>query len=165
MFPCYIHLVSPSLTDVNQMLATIGDCLAVVAHPVTEHWWLKPEVSWVQLPATVGLFTLLYFRLITSKFIYFQHEARWSAFSLDDVRYCRHYHKTLWLLFYWLVVFVQLLLKVAAIQGCSNLMDSVIWSTFYCCYRIMLFVPLNGQPSSSMNARHCLSKRCKGVQH
>ena len=31
MFPCYIHLVSPSLTDINQMLATIGGCLAVMA--------------------------------------------------------------------------------------------------------------------------------------
>ena len=29
------------------------------------HWLLKPEVSWVWLPVTVGLF---YFRLITSKF-------------------------------------------------------------------------------------------------
>ena len=37
---------------------------------------LKPEVSWVQLPATAGFFTFLYFRFITSKFIYFQHEAR-----------------------------------------------------------------------------------------
>ena len=31
---------------------------------VAEHWWLKPEVSWVRLPATAGLFTFLYFRLI-----------------------------------------------------------------------------------------------------
>ena len=29
----------------------------------------KPEVSWVRLPAAAGLFTFLYFRLITSKFI------------------------------------------------------------------------------------------------
>ena len=28
------------------------------------------EVSWVRLPATAGFFTFLYFRLITSKFIY-----------------------------------------------------------------------------------------------
>ena len=34
---------------------------------VAEHWRLKPEVSWVRLPAAAGL---LYFRLITSKFIY-----------------------------------------------------------------------------------------------
>ena len=27
---------------------------------------LKPEVSWVQLPATAGFFTFLYFRFITS---------------------------------------------------------------------------------------------------
>ena len=38
---------------------------------VAEHWQLKPEVSWVRLPATAGFFTFLYFRLITSKFIYF----------------------------------------------------------------------------------------------
>ena len=43
---------------------------------VAERWRLKPEVSWVQLPVTAGFFTFLYFRLITSKFIYFQHEAR-----------------------------------------------------------------------------------------
>ena len=30
---------------------------------------LKPEESWVRLPATAGFFTFLYFRLITSKFI------------------------------------------------------------------------------------------------
>ena len=35
---------------------------------VAEHWWLKPEVSWVRLPATAGFFTFLCFRLITSKF-------------------------------------------------------------------------------------------------
>ena len=35
---------------------------------LTENWWLKPEMSWVWLP--VGFFTFLYFRLITSKFIY-----------------------------------------------------------------------------------------------
>ena len=45
---------------------------------VAEHWWLKPEVSWVRLPATASLFNFLYFRLITSKFLYFQREARCS---------------------------------------------------------------------------------------
>ena len=39
---------------------------------------LKPEVSWVRLLAATGLFAFLYLRLITSKFIYFQHEARCS---------------------------------------------------------------------------------------
>ena len=43
-----------------------------------EHWQLKPEVSWVWLLATAGFFTFLYFCLITSKFIYFQHKARCS---------------------------------------------------------------------------------------
>ena len=35
---------------------------------MAEHWRLKPEVPWVQLPMTASLFTFLYFRLITSKF-------------------------------------------------------------------------------------------------
>ena len=60
------------------MLAAIGGCLVVVAHAVAEHWWLKPEVPWVRLPATAGLFTFLYFCLITSKFNLFQLEARCS---------------------------------------------------------------------------------------
>ena len=34
------------------------------------------EVSLVRLPVTAGFFIFLYFRLIISKFIYFQHEAR-----------------------------------------------------------------------------------------
>ena len=39
-----------------------SDCCSSVA----EHWQLKPEVSWVRLLATVGLFTVL-FHLIASK--------------------------------------------------------------------------------------------------
>ena len=36
---------------------------------MAKHWWLKPKV--VQLPVAVtGLFTFLYFGLITSKFLY-----------------------------------------------------------------------------------------------
>ena len=60
----------------------IEDCggwwLSGCCGSVAEHWQLKPEVSWVRLPATAGFFTFLYFRLITSKFIYFQREARCS---------------------------------------------------------------------------------------
>ena len=41
---------------------------------VTEYWQLKPEVSWVQLPATAGLFTFLCFHLITSKFLYMHYQ-------------------------------------------------------------------------------------------
>ena len=52
---------------------------------VAEHWRLKPEVSWVRLPVTAGFFTFLYFRLITSKFIYFQREARCSVRSIDQL--------------------------------------------------------------------------------
>ena len=43
---------------------------------LAEHWWLKPEVSWVRLPVIAVLFTFLYFHHITSKFIYFECEAR-----------------------------------------------------------------------------------------
>ena len=52
----------------------IEDCegwwLSGCCGSVAEHWRLKPEVSWVRLPATAGFFTFLYFRVITSKFIY-----------------------------------------------------------------------------------------------
>ena len=56
-------------------IVMVVGCPAVVAHAVAEHWQLKPEVSWVRLPVATGLFTFLYFHLITSKF---QHEARCS---------------------------------------------------------------------------------------
>ena len=46
----------------------LSDCRGSMA----EHWRLKPEVSWVRLPATAGLFTFLYFRLITSDFFIIQ---------------------------------------------------------------------------------------------
>ena len=53
------------LTIYQSPVETTGDCCGSVA----EHWWLKPEVSWVQFLAAAGLFTFLYIRLITSKFI------------------------------------------------------------------------------------------------
>ena len=37
---------------------------------VAEHWWLKPEMSWVRLPAAAGRFTFLYLHLITSQLFY-----------------------------------------------------------------------------------------------
>ena len=49
-----------------ERIVRAGGSLATQA----EHWRLKPEVSWVQLPSTAGLFTFLYLRLITSKFLY-----------------------------------------------------------------------------------------------
>ena len=52
---------------------------------MAELWRLKPELSWVQLPVAAGLFTFLYFCLITSKFLYFQHEARCSEHLLAVV--------------------------------------------------------------------------------
>ena len=52
----------------------IEDCegwwLSSCRGSVAEHWRLKPEVSWVRLLVIAGFFTFLYFRLITSKFIY-----------------------------------------------------------------------------------------------
>ena len=78
----------------------IEDCedwwLSSCCGSVAEHWWLKLEVSWVLLLATACFFTFLYFRLITSKFIYFQHEARCSEhqdqFSSFQQGECRHHY-------------------------------------------------------------------------
>ena len=60
----------------------IDDCegwwLSGCCSSVAEHRQLKPEVSWVQLLATAGFFTFLYFRLITSEFLYFQRGTRCS---------------------------------------------------------------------------------------
>ena len=63
------HLCTVQIEDLR-----VGGC--------SVQWWstgqLKPEVSWVRLLATAGHFTFLYFCLITSKFLHFQHEARFS---------------------------------------------------------------------------------------
>ena len=40
---------------------------SVCCSSVAEHWQLKPEVSWVQLPETADFFTFLYFHLVISK--------------------------------------------------------------------------------------------------
>ena len=77
----------------NQTQDTSGLCSQCSATELRQldNWLHKPEVSWVRFPATTGLLTFLYFRLITSKFSLFQHEARvlstnvtdsWSWFSL-----------------------------------------------------------------------------------
>ena len=56
---------------------------------VAEHWRIKPEMSWVWLPATTGFFTFLYFCHIN-----FQCEARCSGLfcslvsSLPTVQCC-----------------------------------------------------------------------------
>ena len=55
---------------------------------VAKHWRLKPEVSWVRPSATFAFFTFLYFYLITSKFIYFQHEARCSEQIYNKITVC-----------------------------------------------------------------------------
>ena len=55
-----------------------GWWLSGCCNSVAECWQLKPEVSWVRLLVTTDFFTFLYFRLITSEFIYFQREARCS---------------------------------------------------------------------------------------
>ena len=76
------HLVHVVLNASVAHLVHIEDCegwwLSGCCGSVAEHWRLKPEVSWVRLPATAGFFTFLYFRLITSKFIYI-----WLAISLS----------------------------------------------------------------------------------
>jgi len=46
---------------------------------MADHWWLKPEVSWVWLLAPAGLFTFLYFCLITSKYTY-----SWTPVCTED---------------------------------------------------------------------------------
>ena len=62
---------------------------------LTEHWRrLKPEVFWVRLPATAGLFIFLYFRLIACKFLYFQCEARCS----EHIEWEKH---SAWVLSWW----------------------------------------------------------------
>ena len=89
------------LVTVGQLMRPcigIEDCegwwLSGCCRSVAEHWRLKPEVSWVQLPVTAGFFTFLYFRLITSKFIYFQREARCS----EHLEWVNH---SAWVLSWW----------------------------------------------------------------
>ena len=66
----------------------MSGCPAVVAQ--WQSTGGSSQVSWVRLPATAGFFTFLYFRPITSKFIYFQREARFSKqlFRKGLPRYC-----------------------------------------------------------------------------
>ena len=68
----------------------IEDCegwwLSGCCGSVAEHWRLKLEVSWVQLPAIASFFNFFYFCLITSKFIYFQRETRCFQHSLKGIR-------------------------------------------------------------------------------
>ena len=75
-----VHLAATQYVPSELCAVYIEDCegwwLSGCCGSVAEHWRLKPEVSWVRLPATAGFFIFLYFRLITSKFIYFQREAR-----------------------------------------------------------------------------------------
>ena len=74
----------------HSVCASIEDCegwwLSGCCGSVAEHWRLKPEVSWVQLPVTAGFFTFLYFHLTTSKFIYFQREARCFEYLASFVK-------------------------------------------------------------------------------
>ena len=53
---CAVHIVG------------VGGCLDVVAQ--WQSTGGSSQVSWVWLPVAAGLFTFLYFRLVTSKFIY-----------------------------------------------------------------------------------------------
>ena len=64
-FPLFSAKIEEHIEDCERIVR-VSSCLATQA----EHWRLKSEVSWVRLPVTAGLFTFLYFRLITSKFLY-----------------------------------------------------------------------------------------------
>ena len=64
---------------------------------VAEHWRLKPDVSWVWLPAAAGLFTFLSFRITTSKFIYFQLETR----CFEQAHCCSCFVAWAWVLSTW----------------------------------------------------------------
>ena len=63
---------------------------------VAEHWWLKPDMSWVQFLVAASLFTFHYFRLI--KFIYWlsvylfkKNKSRWPVTFRDvDWKFCCH---------------------------------------------------------------------------
>ena len=56
----------------NPNVFTVCMWLSSCHGSVTENWRLKPDVSW----ATVGLFTFLYFHLVTYKLLYSDCEAR-----------------------------------------------------------------------------------------
>ena len=77
----------------------IEDCngwwLSGCCGSVAEHWWLKLEVSWVRLPVAAGLFTFLYFHLITSKFTTLDSL---TSFILPKI-YTSLYLTPLWLYF------------------------------------------------------------------
>ena len=74
--------VTEAFSSIGAVHIEFYDCggwwLSGCCGSVAEHWRLKPEVYWVQLPVTAGFFTFLYFRLMTSKFIFFQREAKCS---------------------------------------------------------------------------------------
>ena len=73
-FTQYIRVAARCATEAFSTTCAvhIEDCkdwwLSGCHSSVAERWRLKPEVSWVRLLAAAGLFTFLYFHLITSKF-------------------------------------------------------------------------------------------------
>ena len=86
MFSERIFLSTPNKVQMARTWWLLGVRLR---HSVPSlHWWLKPEVSWVWLLVTAGLFTFLYFCHITSKFIFFQHEARCSKHIRNAISVC-----------------------------------------------------------------------------
>ena len=42
-----------------ERIVRVGSCAACCGS-VAEHWWFKPEVSWVRLTATAGLYTSIF---------------------------------------------------------------------------------------------------------
>ena len=69
---------------------------------VAEYWRLKPRVSWVRLLATAGLFTFLYFHLITSKFLYFPacRKMLWAAGFSNQLDLNNFDTQVLWEIYY-----------------------------------------------------------------
>ena len=77
--PGYLWLEPPVLCHCLSGRALETQARAVLDSSPGDCWpRLKPELSWVRLPVTASLFTFLYFRPITYKFLYFQREARCS---------------------------------------------------------------------------------------
>ena len=64
-FRCYEAQIEES-----EKAGSCRESLSGCRSSVAEHWLHKPGVSWVRFPAAAGLFTLLYLRLITSKFLF-----------------------------------------------------------------------------------------------
>ena len=78
---CYA--IESQQPDNNQPSQT--SVCTVCSGSVAEHWWLKPEVSWVQILVTAG-FSPLYFCLITSRYnLTFTGNTSFHNSTLNDI--------------------------------------------------------------------------------